>query len=71
MKTAAGLIFAILFAVGLVWTLIADLKLIFTDPEYAKHSETIWGQLQLIKVAWPGLLLMIVGGGGWYLSEPP
>ena len=48
--------------VGIVWLVVAHFYLVFTNAEYAKHDESAWAFIQLIKFAWPGFVLAI---GGW------
>lgn len=55
--------------VGIAWLVIAHFYLVFTNAEYAKHDESAWAFIQLVKVAWPGFLLLIGGGVGFFATE--
>jgi len=56
----------LIFLIGLVWIIAAHIYLLFYNDEYAKHIDTFWAELQLIRVAWEGCCL-VLGGGALFL----
>ena len=67
-KSAVALIGAIVFFTGLAIVIIGYFYLVFVDNEFAKHSDTWYGFIELVKITWYGMCMMGIGGFGFLIS---
>jgi hypothetical protein len=58
-----------LFCIGAVWAIIGYIYLAFTSMDFWLYAGSGYGFYLLLKLAWPGFLMMLFGGFGLYLTE--